>query len=145
MNNEEIRQRRQERGLSINPAPHGEIKEFWVVMTPTPDSTLVDICFRSTPQEIHLYGLRGEDVVGFYLSEDKARGVARRLLKKEGNHLSEKIVTEENGESEKCDCIVHRYHVAHICECNGEIFAHSQAQCDQHRFHQSEHLNVYCT
>jgi len=33
-----------------------------------------------------------------------------------------------------CQCIVHRYHVAHICEC-GKLYSHSQGDCDEHRGH----------
>lgn len=33
-----------------------------------------------------------------------------------------------------CECVFHRYHVAHICEC-GALYSHSQADCDKHRMH----------
>lgn len=33
-----------------------------------------------------------------------------------------------------CECLVHRYHVAHLCAC-GEIISHSQAAWDAHKFH----------
>ena len=36
---------------------------------------------------------------------------------------------------ENCECLIHRYHVAHICEC-GKLYSHSQGECDEHRGHQ---------
>lgn len=33
-----------------------------------------------------------------------------------------------------CECPIHRYHVAHLCEC-GKVISHSQADWDAHRFH----------
>ena len=33
-----------------------------------------------------------------------------------------------------CECLIHRYHVAHICQC-GEIIAHSQSAWDYHKNH----------
>ena len=37
-------------------------------------------------------------------------------------------------EQKECECLIHRYHCAHLCEC-GQLFAHSQSQCDEHRQH----------
>ncbi len=33
-----------------------------------------------------------------------------------------------------CDCIVHRYHVAHLCAC-GTVLDHSQGTWNRHRAH----------
>ena len=33
-----------------------------------------------------------------------------------------------------CTCLIHRYHVAHICIC-GKIISHSQADFNQHKNH----------
>ena len=35
---------------------------------------------------------------------------------------------------EWCECLIHRYHIAHICEC-GKLYSHSQRACDEHRGH----------
>ena len=35
---------------------------------------------------------------------------------------------------EHCACPIHRYHVAHLCEC-GILYSHRQSECDEHRGH----------
>ena len=35
----------------------------------------------------------------------------------------------------KCDCMIHRYHIAHICEC-GHLLSHSQGDMNEHRHHE---------
>ena len=40
----------------------------------------------------------------------------------------------------RCECLIHRYHVAHICGC-GKLISHSQAEMDQHRTHEGEWLD----
>ena len=40
----------------------------------------------------------------------------------------------------QCECLIHRYHVAHICGC-GKLISHSQAEMDQHRTHEGEWLD----
>lgn len=35
-----------------------------------------------------------------------------------------------------CECTIHRYHCAHVCEC-GQIASHSQSSWDYHKFHGS--------
>jgi hypothetical protein len=60
-----------------------EIKEFWVVTKPTEDSTVADICFKSTPQKIGLQffgGLKADDVIGFFDCGDQAESLAYGLL-----------------------------------------------------------------
>jgi len=34
--------------------------------------------------------------------------------------------------TEKCSCMIHRYHVAHICACE-RIISHSQGDWDKHK------------
>lgn len=34
----------------------------------------------------------------------------------------------------KCECLIHRYHVAHLCAC-GEVISHSQGDFDSHKHH----------
>jgi hypothetical protein len=44
------------------------------------------------------------------------------------------MATLENWKQAGCECLIHRYHVAHVCEC-GKLYPHSQAACDEHRSH----------
>lgn len=59
------------------------MKSFWVVIVPTPDSTVEDICFKSSPREIgyhFLGGMKPEEVVGFYDNERTAKNLAAMLI-----------------------------------------------------------------
>lgn len=63
-----------------------KISSFWVVTKPTKFSTLQDIVYRSTPQEIGLQflgGLKPENVVAFYDDESSAMEKGRLLIHKE--------------------------------------------------------------
>lgn len=42
--------------------------------------------------------------------------------------------TDQQFKNMNCSCIIHRYHVAHVCEC-GKLYSHSQTDCDTHRGH----------
>ena len=62
-----------------------KISSFWVVIKPTVLSTLNDIVFRSTPQDIGLQflgGLKPEDIVAFYDDEDSAKTKGKILIHK---------------------------------------------------------------
>lgn len=37
-------------------------------------------------------------------------------------------------EQRDCECVIHRYHIGHLCLC-GEVISHSQAAFDYHKFH----------
>ena len=60
-----------------------KISSFWVVTKPTNLSTLEDIVFRSTPQEIGLQflgGLKPTNVVAFYEDEFSAVEKGKLLI-----------------------------------------------------------------
>lgn len=51
--------------------------------------------------------------------------------------MSTEYFTDWQLEQAGCECVIHRYHVAHLCSC-GRVISHSQADWDTHRFH--EHM-----
>lgn len=60
-----------------------KISSFWVVIKPTALSTLDDIVFRATPQDIgfqFLGGLKPNDVVAFYEDESSAMEKGKLLI-----------------------------------------------------------------
>ncbi len=60
-----------------------EIGQFWVVMLPTAKSELSDILFETNIFRIMLQtqgGLKAEDIVGLFRSQDDARACACKLL-----------------------------------------------------------------
>lgn len=62
-----------------------KISHFWVVTKPNRLSTIEDIVFRSTPQEIgkqFIGGLKPENVVSFYDNEDSAMRAGELLIHK---------------------------------------------------------------
>jgi len=62
----------------------GVIKSFWVVTTPTKESTIDDICFEATPAQLAMQahgGLNAADIEAVYDNEKEARIHADGLLK----------------------------------------------------------------
>ena len=62
---------------------HGLPEKFWVVTKPSPVSTLADICFGCTFEQLMLDvrgGLKEDEIIGIFADEDEARLAARELL-----------------------------------------------------------------
>ena len=62
-----------------------EIKKFWVVTTPTKNSELEDILFKTDikgMQNQFLGGLTKEDIVGIYSTKTEAEKIAKNLMGK---------------------------------------------------------------
>ena len=58
-----------------------KLETIWIVTKPTELSTLVDICFSTSVNDLHLYYAGGLDnVIGFYTTEEEAVEVAEGLL-----------------------------------------------------------------
>ena len=76
---------------------HGMVNKFWVVTKPSPVSELGDICFPCTFEQFMLQtrgGLKEEEIVGIYVEEDEARGVAMKLVGKAVIRATDAIVCE---------------------------------------------------
>jgi hypothetical protein len=62
-----------------------EVGEFWVVEKPSKDASIDDILFKSRDVDYYANQIRGglkeDNVVGLFRSEDKARKLAEKLLK----------------------------------------------------------------
>lgn len=66
---------------------HDEVGSFYVVLRPTPLSTLGDIFFLTSVEGIMLQamgGLRSDEVFGVYRSRKKAEQLAKDLLATKG-------------------------------------------------------------
>jgi hypothetical protein len=62
---------------------HGLPEKFWIVTKPSPVSTLADICFACTFEQLMLDvrgGLKEDEIIGIFADEDEARLTARELL-----------------------------------------------------------------